>query len=387
MLVGLLRYLRGSVQFSIEGSPERFYNQCAKQGIPLWGMCAGSEHTAFAIASQYARLRLCARRSGCRLHLQKKLGLPFRISFMRKRKGIPAGILLTVCLVLFLSSRVWSIEVSGCKEIREEDLRTACQEAGLSLGMAKSELDPHKMQQRLMQRFPEISWLTVNTSGSTVHIQLTEGVEKPEMTDTEHVGNMKAAVAGQVLRIEVFSGKAAVSVGEAVAPGQLLISGTVENGASPAVRADGRIIAKTTRTFSTKVPLVEETKAYTGETLVRRSLNIFGVPLPMSLTTAPMKGNWERSGSVTILKANGSRLPVYWTEEIWKQVEKGQRERSREEAEELARKEIEKQEKELSELKILEQEEQFEIREQTLYCTVTIICEENIAIQSEILIK
>ena len=107
----------------------------------------------------------------------------------------------------------------------------------------------------------------------------------------------------------------------------------------------------------------------------------------MSLTTAPMKGNWERSGSVTILKANGSRLPVYWTEEIWKQVEKGQRERSREEAEELARKEIEKQEKELSELKILEQEEQFEIREQTLYCTVTIICEENIAIQSEILIK
>ena len=161
----------------------------------------------------------------------------------------------------------------------------------------------------------------------------------------------------------------------------------MENGASPAVRADGRVIAKTSRTFSAEIPLVEETKNYTGETVTRRSLHIFGIPIPMSLTTAPTEGDWERSGSVTVLKANGSRLPVYWTEEVWKKVERGQRERSREEAEELARKEIAEQEKEISELKILEQDEQFEIRGQTLYCTVNIICEENIAIQSEILIK
>lgn len=387
MLVGLLRFFRGSVQFSIEGSPERFYNQCAKQGIPLWGIQGGGAYSAFAAASHYSRLRACARRSGCRLRIRKKAGMPFRLSFLRKRRGIPLGLLLAICLVLFLSSRVWSIEVSGCEEIREEDFRAACQEAGLSLGMARSDMDPHTIQQRLMQMFPEISWLTVNTSGSTVHISLTEGVEKPEMVDTEHVGNMKASVAGQVVRIEVFSGKAAVSVGEAVSPGQLLISGTVENGASPAVRADGRIIAKTTRTFSAEIPLIEKTKTYTGETVTRRSLTIFGIPLPLSLTTAPLEDGWERSGDITSLKANGNRLPIYWTEEVWKKVEIGQRERSREEAEKLARKEIEKQEKELSELKILEQAEEFVIRDQVLYCKVTIKCEENIAIESEIIIK
>ena len=47
MLVGLLHFFRGSVQFSIEGSPERFYNQCAKQGIPLWGI-QGAVHTALS---------------------------------------------------------------------------------------------------------------------------------------------------------------------------------------------------------------------------------------------------------------------------------------------------------------------------------------------------
>ena len=51
MLVGLLRFFRGSVQFSIEGSPERFYNQCAKQGIPLWGIQGGGAYSAFAAAS------------------------------------------------------------------------------------------------------------------------------------------------------------------------------------------------------------------------------------------------------------------------------------------------------------------------------------------------
>ena len=41
MLVQLARWFWGSVRFRVTGSPERFFNRCAREGIALWGMVSG----------------------------------------------------------------------------------------------------------------------------------------------------------------------------------------------------------------------------------------------------------------------------------------------------------------------------------------------------------
>ena len=385
-MVGFFRWVLGSVRFGIKGTPERLYTQCAKRGVILWGIQAGESPSAWIEAGQYRALRECARRAGCRVKLLQKTGLPFRTAWMKRRKGVPVGFVLGVFLLAFLSSRVWNIEIEGTG-IPQEAIRAACGEAGLWEGIGKGQLQPHRVQQRLMQEFPEISWMTVNTRGSTAEIRYTQGVQKPEMPENEAPGNLHAAVAGQVVRVEVFAGEAVVQPGDVVLPGQLLVTGTVESGASPLVHADGKVIAVTNRTFTASIPLKQETRTLSGKQVLRRSIRIFGIPIPLTFSTVPLEGTWEPTQKATWLRINGNTLPVLWVEELWEEVLVGEKELTRQQAEAELRRQILTQQEELSEFQVLEQTETFSLSQGVLTCTVQVKCRENIAIQSEILIK
>lgn len=87
MLVQVLRWLQGAVGFHIYGSAERFFNQCARQGIILWDMKSGEEPSAWIMASRYKKLLSCAARSRCRLHIEQRKGLPFRTAWLKKEKA------------------------------------------------------------------------------------------------------------------------------------------------------------------------------------------------------------------------------------------------------------------------------------------------------------
>lgn len=387
MLVRFFRWVRGWVLFEIKGPVSGFYSRCAKEGIVLWNMKAGEFPTACAGVSSYRKLRICARRSECRLRCKVKKGAPFHLKLFQKRRGLPAGIAAAICLVLYLSGGIWGIEVSGLATIQEEAFTEVCREAGLYPGVRKRELNVHRVQQRIMRAFPEISWLSVNTDGCQAHVVLAEGIEKPQMNDSEQIGNMKAAIAGQVIRIETFSGKTVVKVGDTVEAGQLLISGIVEKGAFPAVQAGGRIIARTNRVFTAAVPLREEVIYYTGEEIHRKSFSFFGITLPGSISILPRDGQWQCTGEDVFLRVNGSRLPLGWREEIWKNTVREMRQKSLQEAEQMLRRKIQEQQDALSCLKVVESNETLERAGDTLYLTVNARCEENIAIQSEIFVN
>ena len=63
MLVQLARWFWGSVRFRVTGSPERFFNRCAREGIALWGMESGETPGAWIRAGYYKQLPACARAS------------------------------------------------------------------------------------------------------------------------------------------------------------------------------------------------------------------------------------------------------------------------------------------------------------------------------------
>ena len=108
-----------------------------------------------------------------------------------------------------------------------------------------------------MLRFPGVSWLTVNTQGSTAVVALAEGVEKPDMEAWKRPCNIRSAAAGQILRMEVYAGQAEVAAGDAVTAGQLLVSGVTEDawGGVTLHHAAARIVAETRREFTAAVPL------------------------------------------------------------------------------------------------------------------------------------
>lgn len=388
MLVQFTRWFWGSVRFRIEGSAERFFNHCARCGIVLWGMQAGETPGAWIRAGQYSQLLGCARSAHCRLRVEEKRGLPFRTYWLRRRKGLVTGAVLGAVILTILSQQVWCVQAQGLESITQEELQAACREIGLVPGAWRSSVDPLQAEQQLMLRFPHVTWLTVNTQGSAVYIELSEGVEKPDMDTWKQPGNVKAAASGQIVRLEVYAGTPVVNVGDAVTADQLLISGVMEDpyGNVSLRHASGRVIASTVREFSAQIPMTETIEEPSGQIISRRSASFFGLRLPLTLTEEPGEG-WEKESVRTVLRANGVELPVSWLEETWREVSVRERLLTPEEALEAARAEVERQKSALKGLTVLNGEESISQENGVLYYTLHAQCEEDIAVETEILVN
>ena len=222
-------------------------------------------------------------------------------------------------ILIGLSQHVWSIKTIGNEEIPAAKLEEVYQKVGLVPGISKKDLDPQAMQRAIMQELPEIAWISVNTKGCSVSVEVAEAVGKPEMENQETPCNIKAAFSGQILRIEVYEGTAVAKVGEAVVEGQLLISGMVEDtnkNVTLIKHASGRVVASTTRRFEVSVPLQKEVTYTVGEPVMRKSMDLFGVRIPLSLTPQPDE-SYRKEAVRTKLEVNGNALPITWLEESW----------------------------------------------------------------------
>lgn len=385
-MLKLLRWLRGYARFSISGGPERFLNQCARSGVMLWDMHGGADASACVVAAQYRHLRRCARRSGCRLRLQKKTGLPFRAVRVTKRRGLLAGAVLFVLILEFLGQRVWCVDVQGNQLLTEPQVQQVLQDIGLRPGISCKSVNPVLFAQRIMHNLPQVRWVTVNTQGCVAHVVLEEQVEKPGMDKTDGFYNLTASRVGQIVKMEIYRGTPQVMLGEAVVEGQLLISGIVEdsNGAASLEHAAGRVIAATQREWSTQIELARPERRPTGEMVVRRSVTLFGLQLPLTLVGQP-EGDYEREDLRTRFRIHGVELPISFYEERWMQQDSVDVELTQEQALEEARAALQAHiETEWKDITVLDRQETTQVQDGKFHFSVVLKCEENIAVESQI---
>ena len=276
-----LRWVMGTVRFSIHGAPEPFLNQCARSGISLWNIEKKEDFTACILAGGYRHLLPSARKTKCVLKVRERRGLPFRLAFLRRRKGLVVGAILAFLLVQILSLHVWSVEVSGNVGIPTAQIESVASELGLKPGVWKKDIQAKLLQEQLMNAFPQTSWLSVNTSGCLIRIELEELSEKPDLEANKRACNILAKATGQILYMEVYAGTPEVKEGDAVVEGQLLLNAVVEDtyGGNTLKHAAGKIIAATQHTFTTQVEMQKEIAQETGHIVTRRSATVFGLRL------------------------------------------------------------------------------------------------------------
>lgn len=89
-------FWKGSVRIRVTGrEPERFFNLCGHHNITLWDV---TEHKGCfemsLLPEDFFRLLPIRRKSGVRIRIQKKQGLPFFYRRSLKRKAFFIGIFL-----------------------------------------------------------------------------------------------------------------------------------------------------------------------------------------------------------------------------------------------------------------------------------------------------
>ncbi len=310
LILKLFRFLFGYVSFTASGGfPERFINLCKLNRITLWELkCENSVISACTDCPSYKRIRSAAKKSGMRVRLSRKHGLPFFIERHSRRIGVLIGACLCVCIITVLSTRIWSIDVTGNSAVPSEKIAEVFEQLGVKVGVAGSRIDIRSTEIAALQRLPELSWLNINIAGSAARIEVRERKPETKIDADSKPTDIVAARDGQIVILRSFSGTPAQKIGSAVLKGNLLISGAKEN-KDLTVRfchASGYVVARTARstavsqssTLSVK-KIADEKKSFildflifsvpigkTGESAYRNKsmLYINGVTLPVGIT-------------------------------------------------------------------------------------------------------
>lgn len=302
--------LSGFVLLRCEGGyPETFINTAAAASIPLWDI-RYDQASLFcrAAAADYRRLRPAARRAHVRMRVQRKYGLPFRLKRSGLRLGIAAGLVLFFVVLQLLTSRVWVLRIEGNATVSDEAILSVLEPLGVAEGASFAAVDIPTLQLTALQQLPELTWLTVNQSGSIVTIHVKERTEAAP--PASHVpANLVAACDGVIVSVDTAAGQSAVKPGDAVRQGDLLISGVMDSKVGPQLKhAAGSVIARTAHTITVTVPLIEAVTVPSA-TVVQPRLFAFGLSVPL-YTSGSLPGEPLAAFEKRPVVAGGVPLPL-----------------------------------------------------------------------------
>lgn len=314
------RWLRGYVDFDATGKfPERFLNLTLRENIQLWNPIGekGKLHAQVSV-SEYKYLRPIAKKTGVKLKVTKKSGLPIIMHNNRNRSGLVAGLCLFIVLTSFLSSFIWSIDVSGLDRISKAKVITLLEENGLTSGVFKNSLSSDKITRRVLLELDDISWMKINLVGTTAQVTVSEGIETPEIIPENEPCDLVATMDGQIHRMDVASGTTLVNAQDGVVKGQTLVSGVVvdQNGNYTLEHSSGVANATVKAVASIEIPLNYTISIPTGQVTKRYRGKVFGVEFPLSFKHIPSDDNL-RTSRYDSLTVNKTEVPLQVQTEAW----------------------------------------------------------------------
>ena len=305
----LYRFMIGFLHVKISGDNlEEVLNAAARERIFFWDLHYKKREIIGKISvADFRRLRSCKRGRGTRIHIIKKCGLPFLIHRYRLRFGMFSGIALFMALIYILSMFIWSVEVTGNKNIEKTVVLNACKQLGIEVGTFKKNIDPKVDSQKLMLKVDGIAWASLNIEGSVLTVNISE--IKDTKQEKGEPDNFVAAADGIIKKIDLTSGNAVVKVGDAVKKGDLLVSGVVEKlSGTEFVPCEGFVFAETIHTINVSGKYEQEKYMRTGKVRKHSVLSVFGMNIPLYI--GKITGDYESEIISKKAKICGRELPI-----------------------------------------------------------------------------
>ncbi len=263
MILPLLRYFKGSVDFYAEGiETEGFYTYCSKRGIDiLYPQKIGYRLYAKTSPENYKKLRAPAKKFGLKLKLLKKHGIYFFAKKNKNKIGVVAGAIFIVCFSIFMNLFIWEINVTGNSKTKTDDIIKSAEEMGLFTGTLARSHSVQDMEWYILRENSGLASVQINIQGSVANILINEREEEPKMVSDDDIPtNLVASKYGVVRKINVYDGQSVIKIGDAVMKGDLLVSAVYEDRHNKLTlkHARAEIFAETDYNISVEYPLEEK---------------------------------------------------------------------------------------------------------------------------------
>lgn len=262
-----LKQIKGCLTLELVGTlPESVLNACAMNAIELWNMqCADAYTLRFCAREQdLEQIRAIAQKCMCELEVIDKGQIIKQRDRLKRRWHLPVFLAVITVLLLISGLFVWDIQLEGCESLSRGQVLRALEDCGLKEGCFWPAISSDMLRSHMIEKLPEIAWMSVNVSGSRAHVQIKERQQKPEIYNEEDPTNIIAAKTGIIRRMSVLNGYPLVSAGDTVMQGDVLVSGSPESllGTFRQLRARAQVYADTWYEISSAAPMLPQKNAH-----------------------------------------------------------------------------------------------------------------------------
>lgn len=230
------------------------------------------------------RAQAAVRGAMCELEVTEEAGFYHTFRGALRRPVLFAGLILTVLGAVLLPRFVFFYEVSGNERVPTAVILRELEELGVGFGTFGPNIKPQDIKNQILNRIPELQWLTVQQSGMCARVIVRERPEPEPIYDRKTPGNVIAAQSGVITSVDCMAGNCLCEPGQAVSKGDLLVSAYTDHGFKTQVSAAlAEIYAETAHHTVTVTPDRVLKKVPTGRTCKQIALiagnrrwNIFG---------------------------------------------------------------------------------------------------------------
>lgn len=278
-IVRIWNYLRGYAIIIVKGLKiERFINLAVVNNIYIWDIEKLDYTTVKAKIGldNFSRLRDIVKRTDSSVSILEKRGLPFFIKGVKRRKLFYLALFSLCILIYVLSSFIWMIEIVGTKQIEQAKIIKYLYEEGLKEGVYKGKINKRAIENRILIKMPELSWIGIQLKGTKAVVEVVEKREEPPIISRSDACDIIAAKAGVIHKLLVLNGDGLVKDGDTVRAGQVLVTGKImrENLEVRYVHSMAQVSARTWYEDVEEIPLRQVEYELTGESERQYKLKI-----------------------------------------------------------------------------------------------------------------
>ena len=344
----IFSYILGFLKVSIEGYYiERFINICKNKKITIWNLKRNSNISLILNVriNEFKEICRIAKKTGCKIKIKNKKGMPFLLHRYKKRK-IFLLLLLIVAVIIGLSSNfVWNVDIFEENGEELANIREDIENAGLKTGLLKSKIDTKEIINKIRLERKDVAWMGIEIKGTNAIVKLVKADEKPEIVNEDEYCSIISDKTGIITKINVQEGTANVKVGDTIKEGDVLINGWMEGKYTGIryVHAKGEIEAKVWYTKNKKIPYKTTERRETGNTEDKYQIkfNNFEINLFKTLSNFQIYDTIETENKFKLF--SDFYLPISINKITNKEIEEIQKTYTLEEATNLGIQELEQQ--------------------------------------------